>query len=371
MSDWLSKYRREIEYCSYCPKLCRFACPVAEAERSETLTPTGKQTVLKLVNDGLLPFDAAAAEPLFMCTGCLISRTYCEHDIEVYPPFEAARREAVRRGVAPAKAMAFEGAWQKRGNPFGADLATKLEGLLPPERLTRGGKVVFFTGCTALHYFPEQVADAARVLEALRLDWRAFSAEHLCCGQPLLALGHEDAFKKQARETAAALAGAELVVTPCPTCAHVLQDRYPEFGAEISARVVPLVALAAERLSQLLIVRRDPRSVGYHDPCHLGRYLGMYEEPRRVLAATLEGPLVEFPENRDRSVCCGGGGGLPVTRPDTARAIAGDRVADARASGAEVVATACPMCRRMLGRTGRDAGVIAEDVVSILARGLQ
>jgi Fe-S oxidoreductase len=370
MTHWLARFRREIEYCSYCPKLCRFACPVAEAEHSETLTPTGKQTILKLVRDGLIPLDRAAAEIMYLCTGCLISRTYCEHAIEVYPPFEAARIEAVKRAVAPEPALRFSATWQKRGNPFAEDLGSILAGHMPAERLGGRATTVLFYGCATLHYFPEQIADTARVLAALAVDFRAFNGERLCCGQPLLALGHETTFIEQARKVAAGLEGAELVLTPCPACAHFLRHRYPEYGIEIKARVRHLTEFVAERIDQLPLTRREPRPTVYHDPCLLGRCLGVYDEPRRILRAALSRPLLEFAENRERSVCCGGGGGLPVVRPDTARAIARERSGEAPELGAELIATACPMCRRMLGRAGRDAGVAADDVISILARAL-
>ena len=124
-------------------------------------------------------------------------------------------------------------------------------------------------------------------------------------------------------------------------------------------------------LSRIKIKKPEPRSVIYHDPCHLGRYLGVYDEPRVLLAKALGRAPLEFFESRERATCCGGGGGLPVVKPQTARKIAGEKAAAIKDYGAELLATACPMCRRMLGRAGKNEKVTATDVVSILAGAME
>lgn len=370
MVDALKNFRREIEYCAYCPKLCRFSCPVAQVTCTETATPTGKMTILKLVRDGVLPLDREAAELFYLCTGCLVSRTYCEHEIAVYPPYEAARRLAVEKGVAPEKAQSLAQTWAKRGNPFEEDLGKIVARVVPEKSRGNRAGTVLFTGCATLHYFPEQIADTARVLAAAGVPFRVFEAESLCCGQPLLALGHGDPFLKQAEKVARGLADADLVLTPCPTCAHFLKDRYREFGLGLKAEVKHVTEFLAGKIEKLPIRKRETRKTVYHDPCHLGRYLNVYREPREVLTACLGEAPLEFFESKERSTCCGGGGGLPAVRPSVARAISQAKAATIRERGGEIVATACPMCRRMLGRSGREFGVTAEDVVTILARAM-
>ncbi|HUT53843.1 MAG TPA: (Fe-S)-binding protein [bacterium] len=370
MADWRTGFRKQIEYCAYCPKLCRFACPVAQAECSETVTPTAKQTILKLVRDGALPFDREVGELVYMCCGCLITRPYCEHEIEVYPCFEAARAEAVERGVAPEAAMTFEKKWAQRGNPFNADLAAVLARHVS-EKHHANGRTVLFTGCSTTHHFPDQVADIAAVMEAIGREFSVFTGDSICCGYPLLTLGHKEAFERQARKVAAGLRGAELVLSPCPTCAHMLKTRYRELGFALDARVMHVTEFVAENLARLTVRKPEPRPTIYHDPCHLGRYLGVYDEPRRILEAALGKAPLEFFEARERGTCCGGGGGLPVVKPETARKIAHDKAATIPEYGALLLATACPMCRRMLGMAGRETNIPADDVISILRRSLE
>jgi len=366
--EWHEGFRKQIEYCTYCPKLCRFSCPVAEAESMETFTPTAKATVMKLIMDGVMPLDRDAADVLYACNACRITQTYCEHDIDAYPPMEAARSQAVLKGVAPDSVGNYWEKWSKRKNPFDEDLSAAIKEHAPAERIGNSAPVVLFTGCVGPHYFPDSVSDAAKVLDAMGADYTVYAKEEMCCGYPALTLGYKEGFIKQAKKIAEDLSGAELVISPCPSCVHFLKDRYPEFGIEISAEIKHITQFIFENLDKLDISEKDDRKVIYHDPCYLGRYLGVYEEPRKILESAFEKAPLEFFENHDAAPCCGGGGGVPVTRPETARKISGKKVLAAKESGAGLIATACPTCRRMLGRSGKDLGIECEDITAILAK---
>jgi len=363
-------YRREIEYCSYCPKLCRFSCPVAQVEHSETVTPTGKMTLLRLVRDQVMPFDPETADVFYRCTGCLISRTYCEHGIEVPPPFEAARAEAVKSGVAPAPAMRALAAWQEHGNPFGEDLSAVVRRYVPEEYLDGKAEVLVFPGCTTLHYLPVNLQAVVRVLQVLRVDFRVLHQGRICCGNPIQTLGHRETFQAHSRELLARLAGYKIIVSPCPTCVYYLKAVYPRLGLKPAGKVLHISEYAAARLSELTARAAVKKKVLYHDPCHLGRYLGVYDPPRLILEKVTGQKPLEFYEHREAATCCGGGGGVPLTHPQTARAISRNKMRDFKRSKAEVLATACPMCQRMLGRAGREQGAKVEDVMVLLALSL-
>jgi Fe-S oxidoreductase len=99
--------------------------------------------------------------------------------------------------------------------------------------------------------------------------------------------------------------------------------------------------------------------------------MGTYDEPRQVIAAVTGSPPLEFFENREAATCCGGGGGLPLVRPATARQIAREKVETVPDYGARILATSCPMCRRMLGRAAKDLDFATEDIVTLLARHME
>ena len=113
------------------------------------------------------------------------------------------------------------------------------------------------------------------------------------------------------------------------------------FGVELD------VLHTSELINQLIIegkleIKKLPLKVTYHDPCHLGRHSGLYEEPRNVITKTCV--LVEMNRNRERSRCCGAGAGVKSAFPDTALEVASKRVQDAEETGAEILVTSCSFC---------------------------
>jgi Fe-S oxidoreductase len=118
--------------------------------------------------------------------------------------------------------------------------------------------------------------------------------------------------------------------------------RYPEHGVKLDAKIELLVERAAQELASLGTLA-DPgkKPVRWHDPCQLGRGLGVYEAPRAVLTRALGRAPEEFDTRRERGSCSGGGGLLPITMPETARTIAETRLAEHARSGGGRVVTAC------------------------------
>jgi heterodisulfide reductase subunit D len=260
--------------------------------------------------------------------------------------------------------------WQKQGNPFGEDLSAIVRNHVPEKYLDGSAEVLLFSGCTTLHYHPANLEAIVRVLEALRVDFRVLYQGRICCGNPIHTLGHRETFSAHSRELMARLAGWKTIVSPCPTCVYYLKEVYARMGLKPAGEVLHISEYVAARLNQLSVREPVDQKVIFHDPCHLGRYLGVYDPPRLILEkATGQQPL-EFYEHREAGTCCGGGGGVPLTHPQTARAIGQNKMQDFARSGAELLATACPMCQRMLGRSGREQGAVVEDVIALLAQSL-
>jgi Fe-S oxidoreductase len=197
-----------------------------------------------------------------------------------------------------------------------------------------------------------------------------------CCGLPLRLAGDVGGFRAHARSFARSLAvactGRVLVVDP--GCALALLRRYPEVGVDLGPDVI--VEVFVEVAARWLRAGRNPGSpdvspgtaVRWHDPCQLGRGLGVYEAPRAVLAHVLGRPPDEFPSSREHAACSGAGGLLPSTMPDVARSIGAARVDEAAGAGGGRIVTGCASSLVALRRAaGRDA---VDDVVSWIARAI-
>jgi Fe-S oxidoreductase len=364
---------KDVEFCTVCPKLCRFACPVGNAECRETVTPWAKMTMLNLVESGARAADSDNCSLFYKCLGCLLCRSHCAHEIAVPHSLFASRALAVEKDAAPPEVRVLARTFEISGNPAGKTPQDAIRGLLPPEHFEKGVAAVFFGGCVHTLKSPTVITKFFAAAEKLGVDylgaWDGGGYAPYCCGLPLFSGGFVREFRAHAAKVAAALSAYNLVVTPCPACAYALRALYPEQGIDVR----PSVQHAAEFLLPLLNaapagIKKTKRLFAFHDPCYLGRYLGVYDEPRRVLYYC-GAEVAEFQWNRDKAYCCGAGGNLPLTSPETARAITGERRAQFQKTGAEAMATACPSCEAMLRREGSEVDVV--DIVDVVYDALQ
>jgi len=229
---------------------------------------------------------------------------------------------------------------------------------------------VYFVGC--LPYYDvlfnkigaqgaEIAQSAVRVLNRLGIEPIVLENER-CCGHDLLWEGDVANFRKLAELNAAMLqaTGARRIVTTCPECARTLKVDYPAYVGDLRMEVVHIAELLAQKLAEgkLRITHHASRITTYHDPCRLGRHLGIYDAPRQVIEA-LGLELVEMEHNRTFSTCCGGGGGVTAVNPKLSAQISKNRVRDALAVGAETIVTVCPTCMPTLLK---GAGRLANEV---------
>lgn len=192
------------------------------------------------------------------------------------------------------------------------------------------------------------------LLQLAGVDFAVLGGEERDCGDLARRLGDEATFQRLARDNIATLARYRFrrILTADPHALHALRNEYQAFGGDYE------VVHHAAFLDELVAAGRlDPGALGelrvtYHDPCYLGRYNGEFDAPRRLLDR-LGLDRVEMERSGRRSMCCGGGGGAPVTDIQGERRIPDLRMAQAGATGAGIVAVACPQCTAMLeGVTG-------------------
>jgi dimethylglycine catabolism B len=279
----LETHRTSLETCVFCPKLCRAACPVANVEANETVTPWGKMSVAYFGARGDVPFDREHAATAWACSGCYACRDRCTHQNPVAKVLVDARAEAFARGVAPAEARGVVERWHARA-PEITRAADTLAAATDTDRAAETDTALL-VGCGYTRRFPEVARDAVRA--AVALTGGATRPARACCGLPLLYAGDREGFEAAARRFAAEVAKAPRVVAVDPGCARALIEEYPRVGVRLP-RVELLVDLAAGARSELRALEEDEiaglaggeaRHVRWHDPCQLGRGLGRFEEP--------------------------------------------------------------------------------------------
>lgn len=349
----LGSAKATLERCVFCPKLCRSACPVASAEPRETVTPWGKMSMAYFVANESVPLDASHAAPAWACTGCFGCREQCDHENDVTRTLFATRSAITQADpeAAPAAARAVAAAFSPdRPRALAEDLA--LADLLDPD-----AAVAVMVGCA---YPPDVARDAVRAVAHL-VETKVALVD-TCCGSPLLHAGDVGGFATQGDRLAGHLARRARVVVIDAGCAATLKLHHPRPFGPVIEHFVELAARELVRLKRL-----DLGPVRWHDPCQLGRGLGLYEPPRQILARVLGRSPDEFPRRREDGRCSGGGGLLPVTMPEVAGAIAAERVAESEAAGGGTIVTACASSARTFAR----AGATVLDLATVVARALE
>lgn len=338
----LDEHAAALATCFACPKLCRFACPVSEAEAREASTPWGLMTRAEHVRQGRVPLDAETARLWEHCTACGRCRTNCRHGVEVAETLFTARAEAARAGLSSPALRA----WAEDAPAENAAVRA----------LPEGGDVLLLPG----HADAESITAARRLLSAVGLERLGRPVRGLLTsGVRWRAAGDPERWAVEHARAERALEGVRLLVCLEPADAVALRPLAPE-----AVRSLP-EALYARRTSLLPRLRRvHAGPVLYLDDCQLGRGLGVYDEPRALLAPAV-GRIEEATMNRTQGGCCGAGAGFARTNPDEAGRVAVESAADVPDVP---VVMASPVCAAHLRASL--AGRLVEDWAVLLSRAL-
>jgi Fe-S oxidoreductase len=229
--------------------------------------------------------------------------------------------------------------------------------------VTRRGKVLFYTGCLPYYgvVFRELGVDTVGMANAtIRLMNAcgvkpAVSAEERCCGHDLYWTGRVKEIRRLARDNVKAVeeSGAETLVFACPECYAMFRRVYPELVRKIPFRTLHISEFLRPHVeSGRLSFGELATTVTYQDPCRLGRFMNVYDEPRALLESVPGLELSEMPRARSEALCCGSSAWVGCTRIN--KSIQLERLAEARATGAETLVTSCPKCNVHLSCAAKD-----------------
>lgn len=356
----LESHRDTLEKCVFCPKLCRSACPVSNAEPRETVTPWGKMSMAYFAAQGDVPLDASHAAPAWACTGCMACRESCDHKNDVATTLYEARAGLAAAGHAP------EGAKRAIAKFAGHAEATRqaVRELLAHPAVRSDSRDALLIGCS---YARGAIAEARHAIDAASALVRGpVALVEACCGLPLQLAGAGAGFARHAEQFARETKRARTLLVVDAGCAMALRVRYAEVGVKLAPNVELLVERAAAALGDLsMAAEATDEPVRYHDPCQLGRGLGVYDAPRAVLTRALGRAPDEFVQRREYGACSGAGGLLPATMPETSRAIANARLDEHESAGGGRIVTACASSLISLRRRSRAP---VDDIVTWIAR---
>lgn len=310
-------------------------------------------SIRKIIREATFGLTEIESDDIWRCTTCGSCPEVCPRGVGQIEIGVALRRVAAEYGIYPASVSSVRNASASlvaEGNPLSAARATRADWTqgLPVKPFVEGMELLYFVGCYG-SYDPrlKKVAIAtARILTAAGIDFGILGSHESCCGESIRKAGGEQEFRALAKQNIKTYIdhGVKKILVSSPHCYHTFVNEYPEFMVNFE------VVHVAQFLDQLIRERRlelsgaYEKKVTFHDPCYLGRHNGIYDEPRAVLEAVPGLQFTEMSESRHASLCCGGGGGRIWMETPKNERFSDLRLAQAAATGAEVLVTCCPYC---------------------------
>jgi heterodisulfide reductase subunit D len=348
----------EVAKCNRCG-FCLPNCPVYKVEKKESASPRGRNAITRAVIEGKLPLSGDTEQSIFSCLGCGACTQVCLSGVVTKDLIFRDRECQVAGDLYPkiadrvAKFLESEHNISDDDNEERGEWQELIKGLPDQAFEKKHANVIFFVGCVA-SFFPmaqKIPANMARIMQKGGVDFAILGGEEWCCGFPLIGAGMPDKVRSLMDHNLEKIrdVGAKAIVFTCPSCFHTWKNLYQ-----------PDVELyhASQMLDRMI---KDGRitlkginaTVTYHDPCDLGRNSGVFEEPREVLKAIPGIRLVELANNRQLSVCCGGGGNVEMVNPDLSARVAQMKLDEIAETGADTVVSSCQQCLRTVATRAR------------------
>lgn len=239
-------------------------------------------------------------------------------------------------------------------------------------------EILFWVGCAGSFddRYKRVTIAFARILNELKIKFAVLGTEETCNGDPARRAGNEFLFQMQAMNNIQVMNGygVKKIVTACPHCFNILKNEYPDLGGNYD--VVHHSAFLQSLINEGRLKLKEGGSykgkkITYHDSCYLGRANNVYEAPRAVLQA-LDADLVEMKRCRTTGLCCGAGGAQMFKEPERGnKDVNVERTEEALATGAKIIAVACPFCMTMMNdgvkSKNRESDVEVRDIAELIA----
>ena len=384
-ADFVARWRDAAWSCySSGHKFCREVCPVMQVTRNENHTPTAFHANVVAMEKGLLDVGDVADDYVH-CTQCGACELRCPNTLFA-GDFYRFRTRTVDVVKAMRALMVDSGheqpGWKRWIERLVDAHSEPVLGEIPVEQehvadwaagldLPVGGDTVLFVDCEAAFYRTSYARAVAQLLKAGGVEF-GLMREQWCCGGPAAEMGYVEKARSFAEHNVAdwRAVGARRIIAADPHDYIAFTEDYPSYFPDAyEFEIVLAVDLIAElvRDGRITLDRPVERVVTYHDPCRLNKRKGVHAAPRELLRAVPGLTFVDVDHVTQWSYCSGGGGGLPVEKPELTAEISRRRVARAADLEVDTLISACPWSERPLSAAGSDQGISVMDLFELVA----
>lgn len=327
-------------------------CPSGEYGKFEAYYLGGKNLLSWAVTSNRLEWSENLSKIFYQCSLCLACTQQCQlPEIHHFAGewLMAMREEAVHKGFGPMpEHKKYTEHISTEFNPYMEEHKNRLNWITSNIKQNPEAKLAYFVGCTA-SYREQGIAIAtAEILNSLQIDFQVLKNEH-CCGSPVYMTGQAEKAREIAKENIEEFQknGVKQIITSCAGCYRSIKETYPnKFDLNHGIEVLHLPEFLHQKLinNELTFNNQVNMNLTYHDPCHIGRHMGMYEPPREVLKKIPGIKLLEMERNKQNAWCCGSGGGVRSAFKDLSKFAAHERIEEAKETGANAIVSSCPFC---------------------------
>lgn len=325
-----------------------------ELFQQKSLLLEGKlEEIPNIIREG----SAITEDVIWACTSCRACEEACPVNIEqTNLIFESRKNLVLMESKFPAEMQTVFRNMENNYTPwaFGHDTRADWCKDLDIKQMADhpNAEVLYYVGCAAS--FDDRAKKVATAIVSLlkkaKVDFAILGKEEKCNGDPARRAGNEYLAQMLIKENVETLNRykPKKILTGCPHCFNTLKNEYPAFGAQYD--VVHHTTFLADLIKEgkLKPHKGTMGEITFHDSCYLGRWNDVYQDPRDILNAIPELNLKEMPRAKNKGLCCGAGGARMFMEENIGKRINVERTEEALATGAKVIAAACPFCSTML-----------------------
>ncbi|RBM21092.1 (Fe-S)-binding protein [Prauserella sp. PE36] len=383
--EFLADWRNAAYNCfSSGHKFCREVCPVMQVTRNESWTPTAFHANVVAMEQGELTVEDVA-EDYVNCTQCGACELRCPNTLFTgdFYRFRTRTVDLVKQMRALAVDNGVHQPGYRRWNELTDERTHEpVLGEVPVSQdhvrdwaegldIPIGGETILFVDCEAAFYRTSVPRAVAQLLQRAGYEF-GLMREQWCCGGPAAEMGYRDQSRRFAEHNLAdwRASGVKRVLVLDPHDYITFTEDYPAyFGDDYDIEIVLVVELLARFLAEGRLTPTVPieRTITYHDPCRLNKRKGIWQEPRQILRAIPGLTFHDVDRVTQWSYCSGGGGGLPVEKPELTARISASRLDKAAQLDVDTLVSACPWSERPLSEAGEARAIDVVDIHELLA----